>query len=193
MPGPDAPSVPIEFVAQSILVLRGKRVLLDRDLAKLYQVRPTALRQQVRRNLNRFPDDFMLQLTPGEAQLMVSQNVTPSAKYFGGSMPYAFTQEGIAMLSSVLTSQRAAQVNVSIMRAFVKLREAMASNRELASRLDHMEESVLETLSAHDRKLETHEQAITGIFKALRELMNPPVTRAIGFTANLGTKHSEKN
>lgn len=175
-------------ILHSIRVLREQKVMLDRDLAELYQVKAIALRQQVKRNLDRFPEDFMFQLKPEEAGLLVSQNVIPSRKSYGGSMPYAFTQEGVAMLSSVLTSDRAVQVNVAIMRAFVRMREMVASNKELAERLDEFETQIKERLSSHDQKLESHDQAIVGIFKTLRELMNPPQTRAIGFTADLGKK-----
>ena len=95
--------------------------MLDRDLAELYGVKTIALRQQVKRNLERFPEDFMFQLTPEEGDVLVSQNVIPSKRSLGGSLPYAFTQEGVAMLSSVLRSRRAVEVNIAIMRAFVRL------------------------------------------------------------------------
>lgn len=98
--------IPVERIERSILLIRGNKVLLDRDLAELYGVKPIALRQQVRRNLNRFPDDFMFQLTAEEAEALVSQNVIPSRRSLGGFLPYAFTQEGVAMLSSVLRSER---------------------------------------------------------------------------------------
>lgn len=112
--------IPAERIERSILLIRGHKVLLDRDLAELYGVKPIALRQQVRRNLNRFPDDFMFQLTAEEAEALVSQNVIPSRRSLGGFLPYAFAQEGVAMLSSVLRSERAVLVNIDIMRAFVR-------------------------------------------------------------------------
>src|SRR6476620_1258666 len=117
------PVYPVARIGRSILEIRGQKVLLDRDLAALYGVKAIALRQQVARNRTRFPDDFMFQLTADEAESLVSQNVIPSRRSLGGSLPYAFTQEGVAMLSSVLRSERAVAVNISIMRAFVRLRE----------------------------------------------------------------------
>ena len=111
--------VPARLIEQRIYLIRGFRVMLDRDLAKLYKVRPTALRQQVKRNQERFPEDFMFQLTPEEADALVSQFVTPSHSVFGGSLPYAFTEQGVAMLATVLRSQRAVQVSITIVRVFV--------------------------------------------------------------------------
>ncbi len=114
--------VPVERIEKSILLIRSEKVLLDRDLAKLYGVKSIALRQQVGRNIDRFPEDFMFRLTEEEADALVSQNVIPSKRSLGGSLPYVFTQEGVAMLSSVLRSEQAVQVNIQIMRAFVRLR-----------------------------------------------------------------------
>src|SRR5437588_10576596 len=123
--------IPAERIERSILLLRGEKVMLDRSLAELYGVKPIALRQQVKRNLGRFPPDFMLQVSADEAEAMVSQNVIPSRRSLGGALPYAFTQEGLAMLSSVLRSGRAVRVNIEIMRAFVRLREMLASHKDL--------------------------------------------------------------
>jgi hypothetical protein len=131
--------IPAERIERSILLIRGHKVLLDRDLAELYGVKAISLRQQVRRNLARFPEDFMFQLGAEEAEALVSQNVIPSRRSLGGFLPYAFTQEGVAMLSSVLRSERAVLVNIEIMRAFVRLRELLASHVELARRLDELE------------------------------------------------------
>jgi hypothetical protein len=161
---------PVERIERSILLIRGQKVLLDRDLAELYGVKAIALRQQVARNRRRFPDDFLLQLTAEEAESLVSQNVIPSRRSLGGSLPYAFTQEGVAMLSSVLRSERAISVNISIMRAFVRLREMLASNVELARRLDELE-----------KKYDSQFQVV---FDAIRALMKPdpaPPRRRIGF------------
>lgn len=113
--------------------------MLDRDLAALYQVRAIALRQQVKRNRERFPVDFMFQITEKEADILVSQSVIPSLKHLGGWLPYVFTQEGVAMLSSVLQSPRAVAVNIEIMRTFVRIREKTAGYHELAGRLDRLE------------------------------------------------------
>lgn len=161
---------PVERIERSILLLRGHKVLLDRELALLYGVKAIALRQQVARNRDRFPQDFMFQLTAAEAEALVSQNVIPSRRSLGGALPYAFTQEGVAMLSSVLRSDRAVSVNIAIMRAFVRLREMLASHAQLARRLDELE-------NKYDAQFKV-------VFDAIRELMTPPATpprRRIGF------------
>ena len=144
--------IPVERIERAILVIRGHKVMLDRDLAELYGVKAIALRQQVSRNEVRFPPDFSFRLSPEEAETLVSQNVIPSRRSLGGSLPYAFTQEGVAMLSSVLRSERAVLVNIEIMRTFVRLREMLASNVELARRLDDLEKKVYPMpLNANDR------------------------------------------
>lgn len=162
---------PVEVVASRILLLRNQKTLLDADLADLYEVPTKVLLQAVKRNLERFPDDFMFQLTDQEFSHLRSQSVTSS---WGGRRfaPYAFTEQGVAMLSSVLNSSRAISVNIEIMRAFVKLREMLATNKGLAAKLNAME-----------HKLESHDQAIAGVLNAIRELMRPPETkkRPIGF------------
>ena len=165
--------VPVERIERRILLIRGQKVMLDRDLAHLYGVKPIALRQQVKRNKTRFRADFMFQLDRKEAEALVSQSVIPSRRSFGGSLPYAFTEQGVAMLSSVLKSKRAAQVNVEIMRAFVRLRAMIGHNRELTRRLDLLE-------SKYDRQFKV-------VFDAIRELMAPPAPapkRRIGFVSH---------
>ncbi|MEQ1879715.1 MAG: ORF6N domain-containing protein [Burkholderiales bacterium] len=167
--------VPAARIERAILVLRGQKVLLDADLAGLYEVETRALVQAVKRNLDRFPADFMFQLGAEEVELLRSQSVISKNPGRGGRRyaPYAFTEQGVAMLSSVLNSPRAIAVNIEIMRAFVRLRELIASNKELAAKLDQLE-----------RKLSTHDQAITEIMHAIRELMRPPEPakkRPIGF------------
>ena len=164
--------IPTKHIAQSILLLRGHKVLLDADLALLYGVETKVLLQAVKRNLERFPADFMFRLTDQEFNHLRSQFVTSS---WGGRRyaPYAFTEQGVAMLSSVLKSTRAIAVNIEVMRAFVRLREMLSSNKELAVKLNHLE-----------HKLESHDQAIVGILNAIRELMKPPEPpkkRSIGF------------
>ncbi len=146
--------------------------MLDSDLASLYGVKSIALRQQVKRNRNRFPEDFMFQLSENEVSALVSQTVIPSRKHLGGFLPYVFTQEGIAMLSSVLRSKRAVHVNIAIMRAFVRLRQLLATHKELAKKLEELEQ-----------KLEGHDQAIHNLFEAIRQLLTPPAPkrRQIGF------------
>lgn len=161
-------------IVQSILWLRGHKVLLDADLAELYGVETRVLVQAVKRNLERFPDDFMFQLTKQEFNYLRSQSVTSSLSHGGRrTLPYAFTEQGVAMLSSVLKSPQAIAVNIQIMRTFVKLRELLISNKELAKKLEELE-----------HKLQSHDQAITGILNAIRELMTPPTPankRSIGF------------
>src|SRR6266446_4106596 len=167
--------IPVKLIEQRIYLIQGQKVMLDRDLAELYQVKPIALRQQVKRNLDRFPDDFMFQLTEKEADLLVSQSVIPSKQSLGGYLPYVFTEQGVAMLSSVLRSKRAIQVNVAIMRAFVKLRELLESDEELNRKF-----------TAVIRRLATHEKYFKVVFDELKNLtMQPtPSRRSIGFTTH---------
>ena len=162
----------VRLVERRIHLVRNLNVMLDRDLSALYHVRTIALRQQVKRHLDRFPEDFMFRLTAEEAERLVSQNVIPSRRSLGGSLPYVFTQEGVAMLSSVLTSQRATQVNLAIMRAFVQLRRYAASHKILAQKLQMLE-----------RKYDAHDDEIQAIFKAIKKLIDPPgkPKRPIGF------------
>jgi hypothetical protein len=171
--------MPIEHITQSILILRGHRVLLDTDLADLYGVTTKSFNQQVRRNRERFPADFMFQLTDEELAILRSQNVTSRSSLWGGRRypPYAFTEHGAIQAANVLSSQRAVEMGIYVVRAFVKLREVLASNEELAQKLELLE-----------RKLDTHDQLIVGILKSIHQLMNPTQTRAIGFTADLERK-----
>jgi hypothetical protein len=134
--------LPIELVTKKILIIRGTKVLLDRDLALLYGVKPIALRQQVKRNIGRFPKDFMFQLTLEEADYLVSQNVIPSKRSYGGSLPYVFSEQGVAMLSSVLRSEMAIKTNILIMRAFVQLRALFSENEILKYALDGLRQQV---------------------------------------------------
>jgi hypothetical protein len=127
-------------IAPLVHVLRHEKVILDADMAALYGVETRALKQAVRRNRDRFPADFLFELTEVEVTGMVSQSVIPSRSYFGGAVPYAFTEQGVAMLSSVLRSPRAVEVNIAIMRTFVQLRRLMDSNRDLAARIEAMEQ-----------------------------------------------------
>ncbi len=185
---PTPADYPLASIASKILVLRGQKVMLDADLAALYGVETRVLVQAIKRNLARFPTDFMFQLKSAEFRVLRSQSVIssgPDPRGWGGrrSPPYAFTEQGVAMLSSVLRSERAITVNVAIMRTFVRLREALASNQELARRLDELESRI-------EKKLSTHDQAITGILEAIRQLMQPPQasSRPIGFVTPKETK-----
>lgn len=132
--------VPIEMIERKIYLIRGQKEMLDSDLAELYGVPTKVLIQAVKRNIKRFPPDFMFQLKNQEVASLRSQIVTSSLEHGGRRyLPYVFTEQGVAMLSSVLNSERAVQVNILIIRAFVKLREMIASNKELAKRLDELE------------------------------------------------------
>jgi hypothetical protein len=168
--------VGVARVADMILVVRGDRVMLDADLAVLYGVPTKSLLQAVRRNAERFPEDFMFQLSRQELRDLRSQFVTSS---WGGrrTTPCVFTEQGVAMLSSVLRTPRAIAVNIEIMRAFVRLREMFAANVELAKRLDELEARI-------DKRLANQDETIVEILNAIRRLMSPPASgpkRKIGF------------
>jgi hypothetical protein len=164
--------VPTEVIVTKVIFLRGEKVLLDRDLAELYGVQTRVLNQAVGRNKKRFPEDFMFVLTREEI-MKISQSVT-SSKIKYSKRVTAFTEQGVAMLSSVLNSDRAIEVNIAIMRAFVQLRKMIASNEGLARKLEELE-----------HRLEKHDEDIGLIFQAIRELMTPPDTppKKIGFEA----------
>ncbi len=162
-----------EIIESKILLIRGRKVMLDRDLAGLYGVETKAINQAVKRNSQRFPDDFMFRLSAEEARLLSrSQFVTLKKGQNIKYLPYVFTENGVAMLSSVLNSERAIQVNIQIMRAFVKLRELLVTHKDLANKLEELE-----------RKIERHDEEISAIFQAIRNLMAPPAKpkRKIGF------------
>ena len=164
-----------EQIEQVILLIRGQRVMLDRDLAALYGVETKNLNKAVQRNLERFPADFMFQLTLDEAQACAGSRFQIGTLKRGQNIKYlprVFTQEGVAMLSSVLRSPRAVQVNIAIMRVFVRLRESLALHKELARKLAELE-----------RKIEGHDTGIRTLFDAIRELAAPPAKprREIGF------------
>jgi hypothetical protein len=162
-------------IERSILTLRGQRVLLSSELASLYGVAPGVLMQAVKRNIDRFPADFMFQLDAAEWGNLKSQNVISS---WGGARtaPYAFTEQGIGMLSSVLKSQQAVQVNIEIMRAFVHLRRLLSEHRDLSKRLDELEQH--------------YDKQFRAVFDAIRQLMapQPQTKRPIGFTADIEGK-----
>lgn len=126
-------------ILERIYFIRGEKVMLDADLAILYEVETRALKQAVRRNIERFPGDFMFELTEKEINILVSQNVIPSKKIFGGARPFAFTEQGVAMLSGVLKSKRAIEVNIAIMRAFIKLRGMINVYRKLEEKISTLE------------------------------------------------------
>ena len=167
--------VPVQLIERRIYMIRGHKVMLDSDLADLYQVETFRLNEGVKRNTKRFPEDFMFQLTKEEDESLRSQIAMLKTgrgqhrKY----LPYVFTEQGVAMLSSVLNSDRAVQVNIAIMRAFVKLREVMATHKDLAHKMEALE-----------RKYSEHDQELQVVFKAIKKLMEPPPIppkRRIGF------------
>jgi Asp-tRNA(Asn)/Glu-tRNA(Gln) amidotransferase A subunit family amidase len=165
-------TIPAERIERAIYLLRGQKVMLSTHLAVLYGVEVRVLVQAVKRNLERFPKDFMFQLTRMEFANLKSQFVISSWGGLRRATPYAFTEQGVAMLSSVLKSQRAVQVNIEIMRAFVRLRRMLASHADLARRLDALEQN--------------YDAQFKAVFDAIRELMTPTVPRrrrAIGFQA----------
>jgi phage regulator Rha-like protein len=173
--------VPEQVIEPKIFMIRGQKVMLSIHLAELYAVQPKVLMQAVKRNIDRFPSDFIFQLSGKEADSLRSQIVTlenesdklsKRGKY-SKYLPYAFTEQGIAMLSSVLHSKRAVQVNITIMRAFVKLRQILSVNRKLASKLKELE-----------YRIEKHDEHIQAIFNAIHKLMTPPPVKPkprIGF------------
>jgi len=163
-------NISIERIEQAIFLIRGQKVLLDADLAQLYGVETKILNKAVKRNLDRFPEDFMFQLTAEEAENLRFQ-IGTSKKQRGGRryLPYAFTEQGVAMLSGVLNSPRAVKVNVEIMRAFVRLRQLMATHTDLARKLTALEQK-------YDKQFKV-------VFDAIRALMTPPAKprKKIGF------------
>jgi len=160
-------------VESRILILRHQRVILDRDLAELYGVPVRQLNQQVKRNRERFPADFMFRLTPKEDQILRSQIVISSQTHGGRRYPpYAFTEHGAIMAATVLNSNRAIEMSVFVVRAFVRMREMLVKNRQLAAKINEL-----------DRRLETHDTAIQDLIEAIKELMAPEEMpkRKIGF------------
>lgn len=162
-------TIPIEFVERRIYLIRGQKVILDSDLAELYQVLTKNLNLAVRRNKERFPADFVFQLTKAEAENLRLQIATSS---YGGRryLPYAFTEQGVAMLSSVLKSKRAVQMNIQIMRVFVQLRHVMSIHKDLAKRIGKVELTQKE-----------HTAVLIAVVKDIKNIKNPPRTNAIGF------------
>ncbi|GHT96660.1 DNA-binding protein [Betaproteobacteria bacterium] len=184
-------SFSLQEIELAILTLRGQRVLLSNELAKLYGVEPRTLMQAVKRNIDRFPEDFMFQLSAEErhlvvanhlpsnlkSQIVISSHATSTSKHGGvRHAPYAFTEQGVAMLSSVLRSPEAVQANIEIMRAFVRLRRILSEHQELARRIDELEGR--------------YDQQFRSVFDAIRQLMTPPAIKKnpIGFTADISTK-----
>jgi len=163
-------AIQTQTIESRILLVRGQRVMLSHDLAELYCVQSKTLIQAVKRNSLRFPQDFMFQLNPEEHQLLRSQIVTSKGRGGARYPPYAFTEQGVAMLASVLRSPRAVAVNIEVVRAFVRLRQLLSTNAELARKLDALERR--------------YDAQFSEVFQAIRQLMTPPDTprrRRIGF------------
>lgn len=152
--------IPNEVIINKISLLRGEKIMLDFQLAELYGVENRSLKQAVKRNLDLFPDDFAFTLNDIEIEIMVSQNVIPSKQYLGGAKPYAFTETGVAMLSSVLKSKKAKEMNVSIMRAFIKLRTLVLSNTEIRLEVEKIK-----------KKVDNQDKNIEIIFRYFDELL----------------------
>ena len=177
------PTLPLApgLIERRIYLVRGQKVMMDRDLAELYDVRAIALRQQVKRNPKRFPSDFIFQLTKKEAATLVSQNVIPSVQSLGGYLPYAFTEQGVSMLSSVLSSNRAIEVNVAIMRAFVRLRQILSARKDIVAEINKLKK---------EQRYQRND--IKRIFNIIEALLTPrkpkllpiPPKRPIGFRLN---------
>ena len=177
-------AVPVERITQLIRVLRGQRVLLDAELATLYGVTTKRLNEQVKRNADRFPADFVFQLNLEEVAGLRSQFATSKSSDSRGGRryrPYAFTEHGAIQAANVLNSARAVEMSIYVVRAFVQLRSLMAANVELARRLDELEARIETTLTGHD-------EASAAMLSAIRQLMSPPAPkrRGIGFTADVG-------
>jgi hypothetical protein len=172
-----------QAVANRILLLRGQRVMLDADLAELYGVETRALNQAIKRNADRFPEDFMFQLNAEEKVEVVANCDHLGRLRYSSSLPYAFTEHGALMLGNVLKSPRAVEVSLLVVRAFVQIREMLSAHKDISAKLDQLE-----------RKLSSHDQAIAGVIDAIRQLMAPPVPtrRGIGFTADIDSKPRNK-
>jgi hypothetical protein len=178
--------VPLELIERKIYLIRGQKVMLDSDLAGIYQVATKALNQAVSRNRDRFPEDFMFQLSKEELENWRSQIVTSNSEAKMGLRrpPYAFTEHGVAMLASVLRSQRAVRMSILVVRAFVKLRDLLASNKELARKIEQIEAGQQEQA----RALREHNSILVSVVQEIQKLKHPPPTRAIGFLTRASTK-----
>ena len=161
-----------EIMVNKIYYIRKQKIMLDRDLAELYGVRAIRLREQVKRNIVRFPENFMFQLTAKEVETMVSQKAIPSKQQLGGFLPYAFTEHGVLMLASILKSKQALNVSVRVIEIFIKMREMLLTNKDILLQMQKVE-----------KKLTAHDKDIRLIFEAIKLLLNPPQEprKRIGF------------
>jgi hypothetical protein len=184
----DSSLLPVESIAATILTIRGKRVLLDSDLARLYGVTTSQFNQAVKRNLDRFPPDFMFQLTEDEHRCLISQNVISNTTRGGRRFrPYAFTEYGAVMAASILNSPLAVEVSVFVTRAFVQQRAMLASHAELALKLERLERRLQDTFAYQEDRLDDHENQLEQIIEALHHVQDALTVqesasrRSIGF------------
>jgi hypothetical protein len=164
----------LELIKNQIHEIRGKKVMLDMDLAKIYEVETRVLKQAVRRNIVRFPEDFMFELTEVEMKNLVSQFVIPAINQFGGAKPFAFTEQGIAMLSSVLKSKKAIQMNIAIMRAFVMMRQFALTYQELSEKLIELEK-------LHNQKFDDIEQVLNYLIQKDHQKTQQASRKQVGY------------
>jgi hypothetical protein len=164
----------LELIKNQIHEIRGKKVMLDMDLAKIYEVETRVLKQAVRRNIDRFPEDFMFELTEVEMKNLVSQFVIPAINQFGGAKPFAFTEQGIAMLSSVLKSKKAIHMNIAIMRAFVMMRQFALTYHELSEKL-------LELEKQHNQKFDDIKQVLNYLIQKDQQQLQQKVRKQVGY------------
>ena len=166
--------LPNETIMSKIFIVRGQKVMLDRDLAELYDVKATRLREQVKRNTDKFPVHFMFQLNTIEVEMMVSQNAIPSKQHLGGALPYVFSEHGVLQLANVLKSGRATQISIRIIEIFVKMREMLTDNLSIKLEIDEIR-----------KKLKNHDKNIELVFSYLDELIekqeNPQKRKQVGF------------
>jgi len=167
-----------ESISSKIYLIRGIKVMLDKDLAEIYGVKPIRLREQVKRNIDRFPNHFMFQLSQEETDFMVSQNAIPSRKHLGGSLPYVFSEHGILMLANVLKSDQAITMSIKIIEVFIKIRELVLSNKDILLKLERLETII----TGHDNEI----QSIFTLIKQLITEKNKP-REPIGFKLNAKT------
>ena len=169
--------LPDEAIISKIFLIREKKIMLDKDLAELYEVKPLRLREQVKRNMERFPENFMFRLTQEEADLMVSQNAIPSKQHLGGHLPYAFTEHGVLMLSNVLRSKRAIKMSIRIIEVFVKVREMLLTHKDILLKLEKIEQK----LSGHDDKILLIFEYLKQLEKVKQEELEFKKRKRIGF------------
>jgi hypothetical protein len=189
----EANLVPLERVERTILVLRGHRVILDSDLAALYGVPVKRLNEQVKRNAGRFPPDFAFQLTREEFDNLKSQIATSSSEWGGKrKLPTAFTEHGALMAASVLNSPKAVEMSILVVRAFVRFRRILATNPQLAAKVDELERKMDQKLAAHAKSIEAHRKGIVSLYTAIENLMPTLSDRQIGFKGKDAGKTTDK-